>query len=379
MGGFGCKVPLEKFEEFNLERQRQALEPLTEQAGLRLIDPQRAKHGTWKIEHMIAQVGELHALLNFAYPQFQHFFEVDNSANHGAHKPDGLSITGINVGYGGEQRDLRDTVLTAGCIGPHPAVFTHVTEEGEEATVDPKLKVGDTQCRHFKEEDLPPYYEMAKADQCHMEGQKFAPREDVVIEGVTMKKRGRKRGEEVAELQKVIPGYVGKQKGKRHYAWETGWIDPAKKMVESVKYNDPERGQDCSIDAALMKREDFQNEVTALGELIRSCGGVLKMSPKGHCELAGAGIEYCFGKSKTHFRRNKKARTIPNFESLVLESLSGEVLPLDRIRRFDRKARTYRRIYETPTLNYEAIEKMYRSRKAHRCALDFDFKFIKEN
>jgi len=27
-----------------------------------------------------------------------------------------------------------------------------------------------------------------------------------------MKKRGRKRGEEVAELQKVIPGYVGKQK-----------------------------------------------------------------------------------------------------------------------------------------------------------------------
>ena len=51
------------------------------------------------------------------------------------------------------------------------------------------------------------------------------------------------------------------------------------------------------------------------------------MSPKGHCELAGQGIEYDWGKSKQNFRRKNKLK---HFHQLILESWSCENLKLSR-------------------------------------------------
>ena len=105
-----------------------------------------------------------------------------------------------------------------------------------------------------------------------------------------MKKRaGRKKGEAAQEEQRVIPGYIGKQKGKRHMCWQRGWLEPGKKYVTK------------DLDKILAACEDFRNETTKLESLILSRGHLLKMSPKGHCELAGAGVEYCWGKSKCPF------------------------------------------------------------------------------
>ena len=145
MAGFGSKVPEEKWEEYNTHRESQGLERLALQPGIKLIDPSKAQHGTWKYEHMEAPVTELLNVLNFCYPQFHHVIEVDHSMNHLKGKDDALATTGLSVGYGGDQRHMRDTVLTAEDIGPHPALFTYVNAANVEVTVDRKLKVGATQ------------------------------------------------------------------------------------------------------------------------------------------------------------------------------------------------------------------------------------------
>ena len=101
------------------------------------------------------------------------------------------------------------------------------------------------------------------------------------------------------------------------------------------------------------------------------------MSPKGHCELAGQGIEYDWGKSKQNFRRKNKLK---HFHQLILESWSCENLKLSTSRKFARKARAYRRAYRTGADNeHAAIEKMVKVFKAHRNAKDFAGKFIRES
>ena len=65
-----------------------------------------------------------------------------------------------------------------------------------------------------------------------------------------------------------------------------------------------------------------------------------------------------------YFRRNKQQRKAADFEALVWEALDTKGkdanLSLLRVRRYDRKARTYRRIYEDPSLDYAAVEKCTR-------------------
>ena len=123
--------------------------------------------------------------------------------------------------------------------------------------------------------------------------------------------------------------------------------------------------------------EDFRNETGALQSLVEARGHILVMSPKGHCELAGQGIEYDWGKMKQNFRRKNKYK---NFHALILDSMSRATLPLSTTRKFARKARAYRRAYRVGSDNeHTAIEKMVKIFKVHRNALDFAKKFIRES
>ena len=123
--------------------------------------------------------------------------------------------------------------------------------------------------------------------------------------------------------------------------------------------------------------EDFLNEVSALESLLLARGHRLIMSPKGHCELAGQGIEYDWGKMKQNFRRKNKLK---NFHGLILDSMSRATLPLSTSRKFARKARAYRRAYREECDNEHAsIEKMIKTFKVHRNAADFAKKFIRES
>ena len=73
-------------------------------------------------------------------------------------------------------------------------------------------------------------------------------------------------------------------------------------------------------------------------------GHILLMSPKGHPELAGLGIEYSWGKAKTEFR--KKKNCVPkDLHANIVNALAEDVLFLLRVRKFARKTREYMRAY----------------------------------
>ena len=101
------------------------------------------------------------------------------------------------------------------------------------------------------------------------------------------------------------------------------------------------------------------------------------MSPKGHCELAGQGIEYDWGKMKQNFRRKNKLK---NFHGLILDSMSRATLPLSTSRKFARKARAYRRAYRDGEPNsFADVEKLMKRYKCHRNAATFDTAFIEHS
>ena len=88
-----------------------------------------------------------------------------------------------------------------------------------------------------------------------------------------------------------------------------------------------------------MSCTDFFNEKGALEDMVSSRGHVLMVSPKGHPELAGVGVEYSWGKSKMHYRRNNDCVPAHLNVNIVGALDSDTVFPLWRIRRFARKAR----------------------------------------
>lgn len=91
---------------------------------------------------------------------------------------------------------------------------------------------------------------------------------------------------------------------------------------------------------------------------------------------AGDGIEYDWGRMKQFFRRKNK---YSNFHTLILQSMGPEALPLSTSRKFARKARAYRRAYREGVNNEHAcIEKMVKTFKCHRNALDFATAFIRD-
>lgn len=125
---------------------------------------------------------------------------------------------------------------------------------------------------------------------------------------------------------------------------------------------------------------DFATEKTAFQELLISRGHLPEMSPKCHPELAGVGIEYSWGKSKMHFRRNTD-HVARHLHENIVASMSSSVLTLVRVRRYARRARAYRLAYGSTetSMRKRDIEKMVKNLKVHRSALDKDWKFINES
>ena len=111
-----------------------------------------------------------------------------------------------------------------------------------------------------------------------------------------------------------------------------------------------------------------------------SHGHLAEMSPKCHPELAGVGVEYSWGKAKMHFRRHTD-HVARHLHANIEAAMAPDVLTLLRVRRYARKARAYRRAYETSdtVMAKRDIEKMVKEFKRHRSALDFDWKFIKDS
>jgi hypothetical protein len=138
---------------------------------------------------------------------------------------------------------------------------------------------------------------------------------------------------------------------------------------------------------------DFAHEKTQLQHVGESLGITVDRTPKCHPEIAGEGIEYSWGCGKNRYRRlpwNEK-RGKENFLKNVRECTSTKHITQELVRKFSRRARRYMLAYyklacglaeDEPSETTESkfvpikIEKIVQNCKTHRCAMDFDAKFI---
>jgi len=153
--------------------------------------------------------------------------------------------------------------------------------------------------------------------------------------------------EEDREEEAVVKGgYVGKPKGLLDVLFERGLLDP--QLLQGGKAGNPTQytrdpkvidgipDESRSLVSMLARCADFQNEPTAMQELTEDLGHVQEKTPKKHPEIAGRGVEYCWGKSKVHFRHNNNySSNAANLEERVKESMNtADVLTLGRVRKF---------------------------------------------
>jgi len=164
---------------------------------------------------------------------------------------------------------------------------------------------------------------------------------------------------------KEIKGYAGKAKGIAQILWERGlWIEGMKLTLKEDHLFYPDR----SAKHVLANCDDFKEEVGAMEDLVQSYGHIVMFSPKGHPEIAGAGIEFDWGVSKKFFRRNSN-HIANNCEHDVRASL--EKINLQIAKNTSRKARSYMRAYEKDGGGSQLlIEKFVKLHKSHRNILD---------
>ena len=194
--------------------------------------------------------------------------------------------------------------------------------------------------------------------------------------------------------------YCGHSKGKKQVLFERAlfneetWTDPSKDrskkrksafMVEKGHLRDGDVVPGTSMNLVLSQCQDFLNEKTLLEQLVTDLGHILEKSPKCHPELAGAGIEYCWGKSKREYRKinsGDQKTMCAEQRARVLSCLSPEVLPRRRLRKFDRKAYEYKCVYRKLAEDGDAadslakIEKMKAECKKHRTITQADMTIL---
>eukprot|EP01043_Picozoa_sp_COSAG02_P043525 COSAG02_NODE_3799_length_6215_cov_11.385710_1_plen_882_part_00 len=240
-------------------------EPLTESPGLRYLKYGKmttaagtasGREGSWDNEKMVQQTVDYMDAAEVLYPGHQIHFQFDWSSGHSKRSDDGLCVGNMNWGYGGKQTALRDSKLTAGCIGPFPTTVTVHTADGPQ-TMDYGLQVGDTQSFVYGESAaglpvLPPFNKLD------------APRVDLCD----------------ADGKVTAHGFEGKCKGIAQILFETGWWNPDVKMLSKMPpkckvtglrrdNGQPLPPKDSIGDYLLAKRPDFAAEMSELQKVFR--------------------------------------------------------------------------------------------------------------
>lgn len=140
--------------------------------------------------------------------------------------------------------------------------------------------------------------------------------------------------------------------------------------------------------AVLSACPDFEYERTALQNVIERRGHILLPSVVCTPETAGGGIEYAWGKLKFEQRRKNDAAVkleagVKFIERVKLLCTDKVVLPLNRVWKYQRRARDYIRLYlevgnrqGRTALTYKEIETMRTLQKTHRNIMEVDRKFV---
>ena len=196
-------------------------------------------------------------------------------------------------------------------------------------------------------------------------------------------------------VEKVKEGWEGKPKGLLQILWERGLIDGAKLNNYSLTGKKDELGtvdNSTSLRHIMGMCTDFLNEEGMMQHIGKGLGVKVLLTPKCHAELAGEGVEYVWACAKGAYRNMslQQKRGKDHFKASVRHCLSEEVITTVRIRKFARRARQYMMAYhaiDTEQVDEQthhectmhgpvALTKLIGEFKTHRCAFDFDYKFV---
>jgi len=302
--GFGLHMTAEELAALNVRRAARGKPPTTSSPGIRFLKAGSGKgrEGWWNSEKFMEQARDIVDAVEILYPGHQLVFEVDWSCGHNAFAPDALRVENMNVKYGGKQAKMRETVVSKDDLGRN----------------SPQLKDGDTQFMQFQKEDGPPWYDQN------------APADDVLGD----------------DGKVTHEGYVGRPKGMKQILWERGlWDDVCQCGCGKPLIANASKDEDqCrSMSGRLKRCHDFATERSEFDKLLRDRGHIPLFSPKYHPEVAGSGIEYSWGKAKFAYRRTDVNER--GFHGTVKHVLGPEVLDINRVRKFGRRARQYMRVY----------------------------------
>ena len=198
---------------------------------------------------MVVQTEDCIDCLEILYPQFDYIFLFDHSSGHAKKRADGLNVTSMNKGYGGEN-NMRSTIIeqVEGYLGPcHDINNPLMAQVGQEQklvyAIDADVNDGpfnlSMQNKSLKSDDtwsdLSPD-KVSEKDKTKKE----------LIDDIMRTEVGRYEGENkltkttVRELRniasrleistnknvtrKLTPGWRGKGNGMLQILWERGWI-----------------------------------------------------------------------------------------------------------------------------------------------------------
>ena len=326
----------------------------------------------------------------------------DHSSGHAKQRPDGLNVAKMNKGFGGKHTSMQSTLIAeeAGYLGPFPR----------------KLSVGDTLHLMFQPSDVGPFWmteaarEGCRHDVIRDEPPKQLPRNRaeliVDLQAKNINTKGKNKKELMTlcsqheipiteEVTKINEGWEGKAKGLLQVLWERGFIDGNNLKKYSLTGKKDEFGivdSNTSLSNLISLCPDFMNKEGMMEHIGAKLRVEVILTSKCHAEIAGEGVEYMWACSKGHYRamalKDKKGKD--KFMASVKKCLSDEVLPTPRLRKFSRRARQYMIAYHAfdsgqlaPELQEQCskqgpvvVEKLVGKFKTHRCALDFDYKFV---
>lgn len=383
--------------------------------------------GYWTYDHMVLQMEDCVDVLKVRYGEtFDYMFLVDHSCGHDRQRPDGLRIK-VNSGFGGAQPKMRDTVIeeAEGYLGPHkrdlePGATQALVFPGEGCPVEQGPWWMDEAERNNRRRDYTHPTEMSKKQRNKERLSSVLTAAGVPHEPTmnhkSMQKLAKENGIPISdEIPKIIEGWEGKAKGMLQILAERGFIDRSKPLsyftIAGKKDAAGKLIEETSLSRLMENLYDFQNELTLLQHMAIGMSegtGItitVERTPICHPELAGEGIEYSWGCSKQTYRNLpiEKKKGAVNFRESVRHCLSKNVLSIERIRKFSRRARRYILSYyvfenmnelektndddqlreissfikaEGENITPQLIERMVKAFKAHRCALDFDRGFL---
>lgn len=360
------------------------------------------KEGYWDYNHMVLQFEDAVDCLKVMHPNYKYVFLFDHSSGHAKQRPDGLNAAHMNKSFGGKAPKMRSTVITkeAGFLGPF----------------ERRLQPGQEQHLVFQESDEGPFWmspaqrEASRHDSIDDNNPSEKPRNkanlisDLQAKSINCKGKNKKELIELCTIHeipincketKTTEGWEGKSKGLLQVLWERGFIDNTQLSNYTIDGKKDEFGHvnlETSLRHLMGMCEDFLHEEGMMEYIGSKLGVEVMLTPKCHAEIAGEGVEYMWALAKGTYRslalKEKKGKD--NFVISVRKCLSEQVITTERIRKFSRRARQYLVAYhaidtgqvdeatqaECSKYGPIAMEKLIGQFKTHRCAMDFDYKFV---